>query len=103
MAFKFFRYMRGKGIPASVVSLNVLIKALCKSSRTLDSAFQIFHKMPKHGHTTDSYTYETLINGLYRVGRTLKAKDLLIDMEANDCSPSVITYSCLIHGFLPVE
>ncbi|KAL0397444.1 UNVERIFIED_CONTAM: Pentatricopeptide repeat-containing protein [Sesamum calycinum] len=99
MAFKFYRYMREKGIPASVASLNVLIKALCKSSGTLDSAFRIFHEMPKHGHTPNSYTYGTLINGLCRAGRTLEAKELLIDMEANGCSPSVITYSCLIHGF----
>ncbi|KAL0305701.1 UNVERIFIED_CONTAM: Pentatricopeptide repeat-containing protein [Sesamum radiatum] len=99
MAFKFYRYMRDKGIPASVASLNVLIKALCKSSGTLDSAFRIFHEMPKRGYTPDSYTYGTLINGLCRAGRTLEAKELLIDMEANGCSPSVITYSCLIHGF----
>ncbi|KAL6574026.1 hypothetical protein OROHE_001568 [Orobanche hederae] len=99
MAFKFYRYMREKGIPASVASLNVLIKALCKSNGTMDSAFKIFHEMPKRGHTPDSYTYGTLINGLCRAGRTLEAKELLIEMEGNGCSPSVVTYSCLIHGF----
>ncbi|KAK6149950.1 hypothetical protein DH2020_017475 [Rehmannia glutinosa] len=99
MAFKFYRYMREKGIPASVASLNVLIKALCKSNGTMDSAFQIFREMPKRGHTPDSYTYGTLINGLCRAGRTLEAKELLIEMEGNGCSPSVVTYSCLIHGF----
>ncbi|KAL7129975.1 hypothetical protein ABFS83_13G102900 [Erythranthe nasuta] len=98
MAFKFYRHMRQKGIPACVPSLNVLIKALCKTASTMDSAFRIFHEMPKHGHTPDSYTYGTLINGLCRHGRTLEAKELLIDMEANGCSPSVVSYSCLIHG-----
>lgn len=98
MAFEFYRYMREKGIPASLPSLNVLIKALCKSSGTMDSAFKIFKEMPKHGLTPDSYTYGTLINGLCRGGRILEAKELLIEMEANGCAPSVFTYSCLIHG-----
>ncbi|KAG6393718.1 hypothetical protein SASPL_144285 [Salvia splendens] len=98
MAFTFYRYMRKQGIPASVPSLNVLIKALCKSTGTMDSAFKIFKEMPKRGHTPDSYTYGTLINGLCRGGRILEAKELLIDMEANACAPSVFTYSCLIHG-----
>ncbi|KAL0425471.1 UNVERIFIED_CONTAM: Pentatricopeptide repeat-containing protein [Sesamum radiatum] len=39
ITFKFYRYMRETRISASVASLNVLIKALCKSSGTLDSAF----------------------------------------------------------------
>ncbi|KAL8468111.1 hypothetical protein ACS0TY_031373 [Phlomoides rotata] len=98
MAFRFYRYMKEKGLPASVASLNVLIKALCKNSETMDSALQIFWEMPKHGHTPDSYTYGTLINGLCRGGRTLEAKELFKEMEVKGCSPSVITYSCLIHG-----
>ncbi|KAL3617084.1 hypothetical protein CASFOL_039478 [Castilleja foliolosa] len=98
-AFDFYRYMREKGIPASVPSLNILIKALCKTNATMDSAFKIFNEMPNRGHTPDSYTYGTLINGLCRFGRTLEAKELLIEMEGNNCLPSVVTYSCLIHGF----
>ncbi|XP_051125230.1 pentatricopeptide repeat-containing protein At5g46100 [Andrographis paniculata] len=99
MAFRFYRFMRQTGVPVSVASLNVLIKALCKSSGTMDSAFRIFREMPNRGHTPDSYTYGTLINGLCRAGRTLEAKELLIEMEAKNCSPTVVTYSCLIHGF----
>ncbi|CAA0817861.1 Pentatricopeptide repeat-containing protein [Striga hermonthica] len=87
-----------EGIPASVASLNILIKALCKSNGTMESAFKIFREMPARGHTPDSYTYGTLINGLCRAGRTLEAKELLMEMEEKGCSPSVVTYSCLIHG-----
>ncbi|KAG8385510.1 hypothetical protein BUALT_Bualt03G0052800 [Buddleja alternifolia] len=103
MAFRFYRYMRQMGIPASVPALNVLIKALCKSSGTMDSAFRIFREMPKRGHIPDSYTYGTLINGLCRAGRNLDAKELLIEMEASGCSPSVVTYTSLIHGFCQVN
>ncbi|EPS71186.1 hypothetical protein M569_03572, partial [Genlisea aurea] len=99
MAFRFYRDIKARGIPTDVPMLNVLIKALCKSDETLDSACEIFREMPKRGHAPDSYTYSTLISGLCRGGRTLEAKELLIEMEANGCSPSVITYTCLIHGF----
>ncbi|XP_073054274.1 pentatricopeptide repeat-containing protein At5g46100-like isoform X1 [Primulina eburnea] len=98
MAFNFYRYMRQMGIPTSVTSLNVLIKALCKSRGSLDSAFMIFREMPKRGHTPDSYTYGTLICGLCKAGRNLEARELLLEMEAKGCSPSVVTYSLLVHG-----
>lgn len=103
MAFNFYRNMRQMGIPTSVASLNVLIKALCKSRGSLDSAFKIFREMPKRGHTPDSYTYGTLICGLCKAGRNLEARELLVEMEANGCSPSVVTYSLLVHGLCQIN
>lgn len=99
MAFKFYRHMRENGMQASVPALNVLIKALCKSSETLDSALRVFREMPNRGYTPDSYTYGTLINGLCRAERLIEAKELLVEMEANGCLPNVVMYSFLIHGF----
>ncbi|KAM0065308.1 putative tetratricopeptide-like helical domain superfamily [Helianthus debilis subsp. tardiflorus] len=98
VAFKFYRYMRQLGFPPNVPSLNVLIKALCKNSGTIDSAIRIFREMPKHGCTPDMYTYGTLINGLCRIKKVNEAKELLKEMEVNGCSPSVVTYTSLIHG-----
>lgn len=98
-AFRFYRHMRGVGIPPCVASLNILIKALSKNSGTMDSAFRIFHEMPKRGFSPDSYTYGTLINGLCKLGKATEAKKLLMEMEANGCSPTVVTYTCLIRGF----
>ncbi|EEF39243.1 pentatricopeptide repeat-containing protein, putative [Ricinus communis] len=99
-AMRFYQHMREMGISASVVSLNVLIKALCKNSSTIDAAFRIFNEMPNRGCNPDSYTYGTLINGLCRFGKIWEAKELFIEMETKCCSPSVVTYSCLIHGDL---
>ncbi|KAI5657178.1 hypothetical protein M9H77_25971 [Catharanthus roseus] len=95
---KFYRYMRKMGIPASVPSLNILMKALCKNSSTINSALEIFTEMPKRGHIPDSYSYGTLINGFCRVGKINEAKELFSQMEANGCSPNVVTYTCLIRG-----
>ncbi|KAM0055076.1 putative tetratricopeptide-like helical domain superfamily [Helianthus debilis subsp. tardiflorus] len=98
VALKFYRYMRQLGFPPNVPSLNVLIKALCKNSGTIDSAIRIFREMPKHGCTPDMYTYGTLINGLCRIKKVNEAKELLKELEVNGCSPSVVTYTSLIHG-----
>ncbi|KAL8113054.1 hypothetical protein AgCh_020399 [Apium graveolens] len=98
VAIKFYRYMRQMGIPPSVVSLNVLIKALCKNGGTINAALQIFHEMPSHGCSPDSYTYGTLINGLCRLKRVSEAKELFAEMGTKGCLPSVVTYTSLIHG-----
>ncbi|GFZ03016.1 pentatricopeptide repeat (PPR) superfamily protein [Actinidia rufa] len=98
LALRFYRYMREKGIPPSVTSLNVLIKALCKNSGTMDAALKIFHEMPNRGCIPDSYTYGTLISGLCRFGKTNEAKELFLEMSDKGCSPTVVTYSSLIHG-----
>ncbi|KAL9258840.1 Pentatricopeptide repeat-containing protein [Drosera capensis] len=97
MAMRFYRYMRGMGIQASVVSLNVLIKALCMNKGTLDNALKIFREMPNRGCPPDSYTYGTLISGLFKYQRIDEANDLFKEMEKNCCSPSVVTYTSLIN------
>ncbi|KAM7510799.1 hypothetical protein LguiB_009674 [Lonicera macranthoides] len=98
VALRFYKYMREIGIPPSVASLNVLIKALCKNSGTMDAALHIFREMPNRGCTPDSYTYGTLISGLCRLGKIAEAKELFTEMNVKGCSPSVVTYTSLIHG-----
>uniref|UniRef100_A0A9I9EMB0 Pentatricopeptide repeat-containing protein n=1 Tax=Cucumis melo TaxID=3656 RepID=A0A9I9EMB0_CUCME len=98
LAFRFYRDMRKMGIPPTVTSLNVLIKAFCKNSGTMDKAMHLFRTMSNHGFEPDSYTYGTLINGLCRFGNIVEAKELLQEMETKGCSPSVITYTSIIHG-----
>lgn len=75
-ALRFYRYMRKMSIPPTVASLNILIKALCKKSETIEAALNIFLEMPKHGFTPDSYTYGTLINGFCQLGKISEAKEL---------------------------
>ncbi|KAL3519819.1 hypothetical protein ACH5RR_017968 [Cinchona calisaya] len=97
-ALRFYRYMRKMSIPPTVASLNILVKALCKNSGTIESALNIFLDMPKHGFIPDSYTYGTLINGFCQLGKISEAKELFDEMNASGCSPNVVTYSCLIRG-----
>ncbi|KNA15624.1 hypothetical protein SOVF_096560 [Spinacia oleracea] len=103
MAMRFYRYMKELGIPPTVVSLNILIKALCKSSGTIDAASNIFREMPLRGCPPDSYTYGTLISGLCKWGRIDEANELFREMEAKGCLPTVVTYTTLIHGLCKSE
>ncbi|EXC05160.1 hypothetical protein L484_003966 [Morus notabilis] len=97
-AFRFYRYMKEMGIPLILTSLNILLKALCKMSETVDAALDMFREMPSRSFTPDSYTYGTLINGLCRFGKVGDAKELFKEMETRGCSPTVVTYTSLIHG-----
>uniref|UniRef100_A0A7C9EWF6 Uncharacterized protein n=1 Tax=Opuntia streptacantha TaxID=393608 RepID=A0A7C9EWF6_OPUST len=103
MALRFYRYMRKIGIPPTLVSLNILIKALCKNSGTVDAGVKIFCEMPNHGCSPDSYTYGTLITGLCKFGRTEEANELFREMETKGCLPTVVTYTSLIHGLCQAE
>ncbi|KAE9594965.1 hypothetical protein Lal_00041213 [Lupinus albus] len=97
-ALAFYKDMRGMGIPPSVVSLNILIKALLKNNETVETALRIFREMPNRGYEPDSYTYGTLVNGLCRLGKISQAKELFKEMEQKGHSPSVVTYTSLIHA-----
>ncbi|KAF6139402.1 hypothetical protein GIB67_026244 [Kingdonia uniflora] len=61
-------------------------------------ALWVFREIPDHECIPNSYTYGTLINGLCKLGKISKAKDLFEEMDAKDCLPTVVTYISLIHG-----
>lgn len=103
IAMQFYRYMKKMGIPPSVVTLNILMKALCKSSETINSAINIFREMPHRGCPPDSYSYGTLINGLCKCRRIDEAKELFEEMETKGCLPTVVTYTSLINGLCKSE
>ncbi|KAF6143431.1 hypothetical protein GIB67_029600 [Kingdonia uniflora] len=79
------------------------VKALCMKKETVDDALRVFREIPDHGCIPDSYTYGTLINGLYKLGKISEAKELFEEMDAKDCAPTVVTYTSLIHGGLCKE
>ncbi|KAF6136444.1 hypothetical protein GIB67_028663 [Kingdonia uniflora] len=80
--------MKQVGVPPSVSFLNVFIKALCMKKETMDDALRVFRGIPDHGCIPDSYTYQKIS----------EAKELFEEMDAKDCSPTVVTYTSLIHG-----
>ncbi|KAG4971438.1 hypothetical protein JHK85_037859 [Glycine max] len=88
-AIGFYREMRELGIPSSVVSLNILIKALCKNKETVDSALRIFQEMPNRGCQPDSYTYERKLR---------EAVEILDRMRIQGLKPNAGLYGKIISG-----
>ncbi|KAK6283835.1 hypothetical protein POUND7_002787 [Theobroma cacao] len=88
IALRFYRHMREVGIPASVASLNILIKALCKNSGTMDSALHIFREMPNHAGL-----YGKVISGFCDVDKFKEAANFLDEMVLGRTSPNRLTWS----------
>ncbi|CAH8294516.1 unnamed protein product [Eruca vesicaria subsp. sativa] len=92
-------------IRPDVVTLGILINTLCKSRR-VDEALGVFQEMC--GKRTDdggvvkadSIHFNTLIDGLCKVGRMKEAEEMLLKMKTEDgCAPTTVTYNCLIGGY----
>lgn len=92
-------------IRPDVVTLGILINTLCKSRR-VDEALQVFEQMcgkrTDDGNVikADSIHFNTLIDGLCKVGRLKEAEELLVRMKMEErCVPNTVTYNCLIDGY----
>ncbi|WZZ05462.1 hypothetical protein YC2023_091383 [Brassica napus] len=92
-------------IRPDVVTLGILINTLCKSRR-VDEALGVFEEMC--GKRTDdggvikadSIHFNTLIDGLCKVGRMKEAEELLVKMKTEEkCAPTTVTYNCLVGGY----
>ncbi|CAN6847637.1 unnamed protein product [Brassica oleracea] len=100
LAFKFYKNMREIGLPPTVASLNVLIKALCRNEKTVDAGVNILLEMPKRG---------SLMDGLCKDGRALQAIELFEMMMARGCRPNMGLkpdaglYGKVISGFCAVS
>ncbi|CAN6855766.1 unnamed protein product [Brassica oleracea] len=100
LAFKFYKNVREIGLPPTVASLNVLIKALCRNEKTVDAGVNILLEMPKQG---------SLLDGLCKDGRALQAIELFEMMMARGCRPNMGLkpddglYGKVISGFYAVS
>jgi pentatricopeptide repeat protein len=56
--------------------------------------------MPRHGIQPDTYTYNTILAGLARVGDTDKAKELLLEMTNKGVRLDGLTVQALVDGKL---
>ncbi|KAJ6416645.1 hypothetical protein OIU84_002501 [Salix udensis] len=119
VAMSFYKYMREMGVRPSVVSLNVLIKALSKNSGTIGAAFEIFREMPK---AWEAATYldemilgqispnrvtwslhvklnNTVVQGLCTNGNLNRAFQLYLGMRTRGISIDVGTFDSLVKCF----
>ncbi|PKA50189.1 Pentatricopeptide repeat-containing protein [Apostasia shenzhenica] len=103
LAKNLFKEMKNAGVPFTVASFNILIKAICSSAASIDTALRVFRSMPDRGCLPDSCTYNTLIDGLCRRARVDDAQKLFDEMQQKGCLPTVVTFTSLMHGLSRFE
>ncbi|KVI01434.1 Pentatricopeptide repeat-containing protein [Cynara cardunculus var. scolymus] len=63
--------------------------------RDFDGVFRLLDEMKEHGVHPSVVTYNTIINGLCKSGRTAEAYEISIGIRGD-----VVTYSTLLHGYI---
>ncbi|KAJ9556857.1 LOW QUALITY PROTEIN: hypothetical protein OSB04_011471 [Centaurea solstitialis] len=84
-----FDSMRIRGVIPDVVTYGSLLNGYCKSLK-IDEAMHLYE--------TDVVTYNTMIQGLFQVGRCKAAHKLFKEMQSNNQIPNVMTYRIILEG-----
>ncbi|KAK3431536.1 hypothetical protein EUGRSUZ_E03340 [Eucalyptus grandis] len=92
-------HMRVIGVSPIVASLNVLIKAFCKNSGTMDYIWKLFEEMETKGCSPSVITYTSTIDGLCQSENFDEAFGLFEQMVGKGIEPNVFTFSTLMDGF----
>ena len=80
---------------------NTFLKCLCYAKRTDEAVNVVLHRMSELGCVPDALSYSVVLKVLCDDSRSQRALDLLQMMakEGGGCSPNVVAYSTVIHGF----
>ncbi|TXG65332.1 hypothetical protein EZV62_006607 [Acer yangbiense] len=93
--------MRKRKIELNLVSFNIVIHGLCKVGK-LNEASDVIEDMKSVGVLPDAITYNTLIDGYCKKGKTGKlyrADAILKDMVESGIPADEFTFNILIDGF----
>lgn len=75
--------------PLDIFTYNMLLRKL--STKQVDDAFKLFQKICRDGYEPNQWTYETLVHGFYKNGRTNEAKLWVDEMLRRGFQPSEAT------------
>jgi pentatricopeptide repeat protein len=87
-------------IKLDVTSWNTLIKACCYRGAFLRALHILNDVMPKNGLQPDSYTYNTILSGLARVGDKDYMREMLITMTNKNIPVDKYTVQAMVDGYL---
>ncbi|KAG5395190.1 hypothetical protein IGI04_025153 [Brassica rapa subsp. trilocularis] len=96
LAFKFYKNMREIGLPPTVASLNVLIKALCRNEKTeqkIQEAVELLDRMNLQGLKPDAGLYGKVISGFCNVSKFREAANFLDEMILGGITPNRLTWN----------
>ncbi|KAJ0716955.1 putative tetratricopeptide-like helical domain superfamily [Helianthus annuus] len=74
-----------------------LLNGYCKSLK-IEEAIHMFHEVTRKGLNPDVIFYNTMIQGLFRVGRCGDACQLFDEMQAQGQTPNEYTYGIILDG-----
>ncbi|KAH8497244.1 hypothetical protein H0E87_019792 [Populus deltoides] len=96
-AFRLMDEMGRKGLKMDNVTLNTMLRALCKE-RKLDEAHDLLCSARRRGYFVDEVSYGTLIIGYFKHEKASQALRLWDEMKEKEIIPSIITYNSMIAG-----
>ncbi|KDP21351.1 hypothetical protein JCGZ_21822 [Jatropha curcas] len=89
--------MGDRDVQPNVVTLSVLINALCREGK-IKEANGLFELMVQSGVETDIYTCSVLTNGYCKNWKVHEAMRFYRDMMAKGIQPNVIIHNILLNG-----
>ncbi|KAI3795773.1 hypothetical protein L1987_38432 [Smallanthus sonchifolius] len=95
-----FREIREElAIEPDDVSYNVVIKAFCEMEDS-DSALEMIDEMEEKGCKCSTYTFNTILDALYRNGNILEGDKQWEVMKSKNLEPDVRTYNAKVRGLV---
>ncbi|KAG5514543.1 hypothetical protein RHGRI_035819 [Rhododendron griersonianum] len=91
--------MVSKAPPCSAAASAATAVSSTVRQGNVDTAKELFYKLPVKGLVPTVVTYSTIIHGLCKEGKLEKANDLFVEMEEKGCAPNVVTFNTLLSGF----
>ncbi|CAA6656093.1 unnamed protein product [Spirodela intermedia] len=94
------RDVAGAAVTPDVCTFNILIRGYFLNSM-VDDGFRLFKEMDRWGCKPDVLTYNALLDGLCRAGKTRIAHNLLdgMRMKSPEIHPTVVSYTIVIRGY----
>ncbi|KAI3803992.1 hypothetical protein L1987_32159 [Smallanthus sonchifolius] len=93
-----FKQMCVNRVPFDAYTMNIVIKC-CSQLNHTNHGFAVLGYGLKHAVSPDVCTFNTLLNGLVREDRILKAELLFKKLSKQEvCEPDVVMYSTMIKG-----
>ncbi|CAI0377193.1 unnamed protein product [Linum tenue] len=88
------------GVFPDTYTFNILIRGFCKNT-LVDEGFRFYNQMVESKCDPDVVTYNTLMDGLCRVGKVQTAHNVMKGMnkKGRDVKPDVVTYTTLVRGY----
>ncbi|KAF6993340.1 hypothetical protein CFC21_010246 [Triticum aestivum] len=96
----FGRFLR-TGMKANEIIATTFLKCLCSAKRTDEAVNLLLHRIPELGCVRNAFSYSIVLKSFCENSMSQRGLDLLQMMakEGGACSPNVVAYSTVIHGF----